>query len=78
MNLVAEHRMITAIKPQITAIKPRITAFLQGFWSPSVSIFNNQEVRRSSLFHSGGRARAPPPWPCRCVGRRAAERRCCP
>ena len=25
MNLVAEHRMITAIKPQITA-------FFQGFW----------------------------------------------
>ena len=25
VNLVAEHRMITAIKPQITA-------FLQGFW----------------------------------------------
>ena len=75
MNLVAEHRMITAIKPQITAIKPRITAFLQGFWSPSVSIFNNQEVRRSSLFL---RRTGPCPPGLRCVGRRAAERRCRP
>ena len=41
VNLVAEHRMITAIKPQITA-------FLQGFWElvPKrlISIFNNQEL----------------------------------
>ena len=50
VNLVAEHRMITAIKPQITA-------FLQGFWElvPKrlISIFNNQEelfeARRRSL-----------------------------